>query len=96
MQSIDYPMRKFRHSMMDMIKHDNFRCIYRGFVPLLIGNTYFYASTAIGRYFVTNEKYEYGGYMAGMLFMIATLMAHPFFLLSKRVQYGPYSPTKIK
>jgi hypothetical protein len=96
MQSIDYPIRKFRHSMMDMIKHDSFRCIYRGFVPLLAGNAYLYASTVMGHYFVANERFEYGGYMAGMSFMIGTMLAHPFFLLGMRVQYGPYSPTKIK
>lgn len=37
MQCLDFPHRKFRNALIDMIKHDRHRMLYAGLVPIFVG-----------------------------------------------------------
>lgn len=37
MQCLDYPYRKFRKALWDMITVDRHRMLYRGFLPIFMG-----------------------------------------------------------
>jgi hypothetical protein len=37
MQCVDFPIRKFRHALWDMIKHDRLSMFYRGLFPVFAG-----------------------------------------------------------
>ncbi|CDW89502.1 UNKNOWN [Stylonychia lemnae] len=95
MQCLDYPIRKFRGALWDMIKHDKHRMLYSGIAPIFAGQAYLYCAI-IAAESMTSFGYKYAPEVSLGLFLTSCLFAHPLFLIGMRVQYGRFHATQIQ
>eukprot|EP00347_Sterkiella_histriomuscorum_P019673 403340724 len=89
MQCLDYPHRKFRNALKDMIMHDKHRMFYRGLTPVFMGQVYLYLSMSAAEY-VDQNNVPYSPALCLGLFLMGALAAQPFYVVGMRVQYGRF------
>ena len=87
MQCAEFPYRKFRSAMIDMIKHDRLSMFYKGLVPIFGGQAWLLGFMALAFYFEEKQT-KYLPLIAGSLFLTGALIGHPMYLVGMRVQYG--------
>mmetsp|Transcript_34727 Transcript_34727/g.53311 ORF Transcript_34727/g.53311 Transcript_34727/m.53311 type:complete len:113 (+) Transcript_34727:791-1129(+) len=93
LQNADYYHRKnFFGAVKDMIKVDRHRMFYKGLLPLLVASVNLNTGSEIAAllsYFpIDTVKFS-----APFVWLAGCLMAHPFFLVSMRVQCSHFAHT---
>lgn len=82
MQCVEFPIKKMRYALADMIKNDSFRMFYRGLFPIFTGQVQLWFFMQLSYNF---EGFRYGPFLCGSLFLLGCAAAHPWYLIGMRI-----------